>query len=268
MEERTPDPGAVASVAARVLGGPVDGEPTPLAGGFDNDSWVVATAGTRVIVRIARPGADPTKVRAAWRAQQLAVEAGVPTGRGLHFVERCDALAGRAVRLVEFVDGFPAEDALAQDGATEVFFRTLGEALARLHRVALPAFSSRVDGSAPGFPTWRQYVDHRVPAITRRSLDAGAFTESELRAIFDPLPRLCDAVAHVVAPVLTHRDLHLANLLTDPHGGLRAILDWDAAEAWDAAVDLVKLRWQVLRRHPAGEVALWSGYSSGTPPPM
>ncbi len=65
-----------------------------------------------------------------------------------------------------------------------------------------------------------------------------------------------------------HRDLYLDNLLAGPDGTLVALLDFDLAEAWDPAGDLVKLRWQVLPEFPAAADALMAGYTEvdGLPP--
>ncbi len=263
------DPAVVERFVAESLAASVTGAPERRRGGFDNESWVVPVAGIgRVILRIARPLADPTKVRAAWEAHGLATEAGVPTGRRLHFSVACEALGDRACRIVEFVEGNESPGGLEDVSTIPIFFEALGAAMARAHCVRLGAFSSRVDGSSPRFGRWSEYVASRVPAIVRRSVVSGAFSEREITELLSPLPALCVRVDPVVTPTLCHRDLHLGNLIAGQDGALRAIVDWDAAEAWDAMVDFVKLRWQVLDRYPGAEEALWAGYAAGGDPPM
>jgi aminoglycoside phosphotransferase (APT) family kinase protein len=269
VEPSATSPESVARVIAQALSADVVGAPVRLTGGFNNESWVAGVEGAgKVLLRVARPTADVRKVRAAWQAQELAAAAGVPTGRCLRFWASCEPLHGRAARLVEFVDGPRADEVLSEGTATMTFFASLGAALAKVHAVRLDAFSSRVDGSASCFARWSEYVAWRVPSIVRRGVESGAFSEAEIVEIFSVLPDLCARVDPVVTPALSHRDLHLPNIVADSDGKVRAIVDWDAAEAWDPMVDFVKLRWQVIGRFPGAEQALWSGYSSGELPPM
>jgi aminoglycoside phosphotransferase (APT) family kinase protein len=65
---------------------------------------------------------------------------------------------------------------------------------------------------------------------------------------------------------LTHRDLYLDNLLAGEDGLLTGILDFDNAEAWDPAADLVKLRWQVFPHFAGAERAFDAGYHSVAAP--
>lgn len=267
VEPEPASPETVTRVIAEALSSEVVNAPERLVGGFDNESWVAGVEGVgRVLLRIARPTADARKVRAAWHAQELAGSSGVPTGRCLHFWARCQPLGGRAARLVEFVDGFDPEEVLSNAAATARFFASLGAALATLHAVRLEGFSSRVDGSAPAFALWSEYVASRVPSIVRRCVEAGTFSRTEIDDIFSVLPELCARVDPVVNPALSHRDLHLGNVLAGVDGRVRAIVDWDAAEAWDPVVDFVKLRWQVMGRFPGAREALWSGYSDEAVP--
>jgi len=260
---------AVRRAVVAILSTEVLGEPERLGGGFDNESWVVRVAGSgRVVLRIARPEADPVKVRAAWRAHQLASSAGVPTGRCLHFAEHHLELGGGPVRLVEYVDGLDPRDVLTPGAPTATFFETLGAGLARLHAVRPEGFGSRLDGSAPWFGRWSEYVEWRAGAIARRCIDTGVLAQGEATAVLSAAVELARRVDGVVAPALTHRDIRPANLVAGDDGRLAAIIDWDAAEAWDPMVDLVKPRWWVFGEHPGAEEALWSGYSAGGRPPM
>jgi aminoglycoside phosphotransferase (APT) family kinase protein len=269
VEATATSPESVARVIAEALSAEVVGAPQRLVGGFNNESWIAGVEGAgRVLLRIARPTADVQKVRAAWHAQELAAAGGVPTGRCLHFSASCESLGGRATSLVEFVDGLDPEELLSDGARTTVFFASLGSALAKLHAIRLDAFSSRVDGSASSFARWSDYVADRVPSIVRRCVDTGAFSGAEIGDIFSALPDLCARVDPVVTPALSHRDLHLPNVVAGVDGRVRAIVDWDAAEAWDPMVDFVKLRWQVMSRFPGAEAALWSGYWSDGSPPM
>jgi aminoglycoside phosphotransferase (APT) family kinase protein len=250
----------VARVAGSLLGAAVTELPTAPAQGLGNETWRVTLGDRRVIVRVAGFDADLGKLRAAWQAHGLAWSAGVPTGEPICMVEQCAELGGRALRLVGFVDGHAPAGSFAAPEDRRRFLRSLGAALARLHRVRLPGFSSRVDGSAPAFDEWPGYVAFRIEGVRARALRSGAFDEHELDRLFGPLPALAAAVSPSVRPALTHRDLHPGNLVADADGTLRAVVDWDGSEAWDPLVDFVKLRWQMLDDHPDAADDLWQGY--------
>jgi aminoglycoside phosphotransferase (APT) family kinase protein len=66
-----------------------------------------------------------------------------------------------------------------------------------------------------------------------------------------------------IRPALCHRDLHLDNLRAGEDGRLLALLDFDSAEAWDPAVDLVKLRWLVFLRYHGASDAFDRAYFDG-----
>jgi len=252
----------VAAVAASLLGEVVTEPPAAPAQGFGNETWLVGVGHRRVLVRVAAAGADLGKLRAAWRAQGLGWAAGVPTGQPIAMVERCAELEGRALRVVEFVEGEAPFDLLGHAEERRRFFFSLGAVLARLHGVGLPRFSSRVDGSAPAFDTWQRYVEYRLRAVGGRALRSGAFDEAELATLFEPIPGLAAEVSPFVQPTLTHRDLNQGNIVAGPDGSVRALVDWDAAEAWDPLVDFVKLRWQVFDGHPDAAEDLWRAYGT------
>ncbi len=228
--------------------------------GYGNENWRASTPDGDVVVKIGLVNTDAAKWTAATRAQSLAAEAGVPVPALLAFAPSCPALGGRVVQIIEFVDGVHPSDVL-DAAAARTFFGDFGAALARLHRVQLPAFSSRLDGSAPEFSTWIEYVEYRLPQIEQRGADV--FAPGEFAYIAGVVRETASAISPVVAPTLTHRDLFFDNLLARADGRLVAILDWDAAEAWDPAIDLVKPRFQMFSVvSPAAVDAFWASYLS------
>jgi len=269
MHGGTAEPEVVGAVASQLLSEDLLGPPQRLARGYRNENWTVRVRGRSVLVKIAPLDADLGKLAAAWCAQDLAHRSGVPTGKPVGFLERCDALGGRTVRLIEYIEGGRPEDSLGADGSVAPFFASLGETIAHLHRIPVRGFSSRLDGSAPTFDTWEGYVNHRLVSVTQRALDTAVFTKRELRAATEGLDQLAGRVSPVVTPSLTHRDLYLENLLAGEGGTVHALLDWDTAEAWDPMVDLVKLRWQVFSRYVGASQAFWRAYiGAGAPPPL
>jgi aminoglycoside phosphotransferase (APT) family kinase protein len=225
--------------------------------GFGNENWRATTPDGDVVVKVGLVDTDAAKWTASSQAQTMAADAGVPVPRMLAFTSSCGAVGGRVVRIIEFVDGVHPQS-LTQREASRTFFADFGAALGRLHSVRWSGFSSRLDGSKPEFATWIEYVEYRLPQIEGRG--EGAFAAGEFASIAAIVRETAAAVSPVVIPTLTHRDLYFDNLLVRRDGHLVAILDWDAAEAWDQAIDLVKPRYQMLRPAPDVADAFWGAY--------
>jgi serine/threonine protein kinase len=145
------------------------------------------------------------------------------------------------VRVFEWIDGQHPTSLTGQPGKVRRFAAELATALAALHAIDMRGFSSRLDGSAPSFPRWRDYVDYRLGQIRERSAAKDALDESTLDRACEAIARLAAEVDDSVVPSLCHRDLHPNNLLVNAEGDLVAVLDWDMAEVWDAAGEWFKL---------------------------
>jgi aminoglycoside phosphotransferase (APT) family kinase protein len=242
--------------------------PTRIERGYGNENWRVPTDDGDLLVKIARRNFGSEKLAAAALAHRRAAAGGVPVPELLWVDLDGAAFDGRAVRVLRYLAGTHPSDVLISNEAIRRFFGSLGRTLARLHNVACEGFSSRV-GSATSFPTWAEYVDYRVPQIEERTTAAGGIGGIDHVALLERARMVAAEVSPVVQPRLVHRDLYLDNLLAGPDGTLVALLDFDLAEAWDPAVDLVKLRWQVLPALPPSAAgAFMAGYteSDGLPP--
>jgi Ser/Thr protein kinase RdoA (MazF antagonist) len=124
---------------------------------------------------------------------------------------------GTWLRLSDWVDLRPV------DLTAPATPRALGELLARLHRCA-PNSTGEPDGGPPS--AWYD----RVPAPeqwTAPSTSDAAWA-ARLTDRLRTLPELCAAVAPAdpARLIVCHRDLHPANVLADPTGGL-VVVDWD-----------------------------------------
>lgn len=236
--------------------------PTRIQRGYGNENWQVRSDEGDLLVKIARRDFGTEKLTAAARAHRRAAAGGVPVPELLRVDLAGASFDGRAVRVLRYLAGSHPTEVLITEEAVGRFFGSLGRALARLHEVACEGFSSRVGGSLR-FPTWTEYVNYRVPQISGRvAAAADGFGAIDPMALLDQARSIAAEVSPVVKPRVTHRDLYLDNLLAGPDGTLVALLDFDAAEAWDPAVDLVKLRWQVLPEYPpAATEAFLAGYT-------
>jgi Ser/Thr protein kinase RdoA (MazF antagonist) len=228
-------------------------EPVPV--GYGSRNWRVEAGGGRYVLKVGPPE-SAAKWGSARAAGALAAAAGVPAPRLVRWAAGPDAV----VRVFAWVDGLGLGSLAGRPAAAARFGADLGAALAALHAVTRDAFSSRLDGSAPGFPRWATYLDHRMGQIRARARASRAFEPATLDRIGAEVAALAAAVDGVARPVLCHRDLHPDNLLVDGDGRLVAVLDWDMAEAWDPAGEWFKLDDWLFARLPAAAAPLAACY--------
>jgi aminoglycoside phosphotransferase (APT) family kinase protein len=231
--------------------------------GYGNQTWrVVDAAGRPHVLKLGDPASAP-KWRSAHRALELAAREGVPVPELVY-----DGHHGRRlVRVFTWVDGAIAKDRELDEAQEERFVASLGRAVAALHRVRLDGFSSRLDGSAPVFARWADYLAHRFQEVRARCEATGAIAPAVVDRAASVLDALAGSFDAVAEPVLCHRDLHPGNLVLGPDGTIHGIIDWDMAEPWDRAGDWFKLEYEVLRTRPGRTDDLLAAYLDGAPVP-
>ena len=158
-------------------------------------------------------------------------------------------------------------DIPADPDRVTTFFASLGTAVAKLHSIELDGFSSRLDGSAPTFHSWADYVDYRLQQIRGRCMEHGVLDAPTLNRASTAISVLTGEVADSARPTLCHRDLYADNLVVDEDGALLAILDWDMAEAWDPAGEWFKLDWLLFPDFPNAEASFDAAYHAVHPSP-
>lgn len=236
----------------------VDAQPAPRGGA--NENWLVSTTDGGLVIKVSRGITNIEKLASGSRATEFARRAGVPVPAELAVIPHCDRMEGRFVRIIQQAPGRHLEDLAPTDAVRQRFFTSLGDCVARLHSAACSGFASRVEGE-PSFPTWAGYVRWRLPQIQERARAADTFTEPQLQHLAAATTALADRLSPLVSPVLTHRDLHLDNVLLDDDGTVTAILDMDGAEPWDCAVDFVKLTADTFPRYDGAADAFYVGYT-------
>ena len=231
--------------------------------GFGNVNWRLRdTDGSCFVLKI-----GDSRNAAKWSSSHVALElaqaAGLQVPRLVHLGE----LDGHLVRIFTWIDGETATSIQPGTDKSERLLRTTGVAVRSLHTVGRDSFSSRLDGSAPTFSSWRAYVDHRLTQIRSRCEETGAVEAAVLDRACGLASDLATDVDGIAEAVLCHRDLHPDNLIVDSDGALVGIIDWDAAEAWDRAGDWFKLEFDLLAAHPDGSEILRDAYFGSDPLP-
>ena len=248
----------VAARVAAVLYGDVT-EVVRLPASWGNETWRTELAGGENFVVKLGPAESARKWSAATVGYQLASAAGLPTSRVVHCDEQ-PGVDGRVMRIFTWLEG---DDPRGLSGSARArFFSELGASARSLHAIELARFSSRLDGSAPEFERWDDYVAYRLPAVIDRASKTRVLADMQLGRIETEIRDLAEEVSDGVRPVLCHRDLHLGNTLATSSGALSALLDFDGAEAWDPAADFVKLRWQTCA-DPDDAAAFNTAYLAG-----
>ena len=252
--------GDITAAAAELLETPVL-EAVRLPAGHANETWrVTAATGALFVVKIG-PLGYALKWRSAHQALDLAAAAGLPVAR----LVRSAAQGDRLVRAFAWVEGRAPEPAELGPEGVRRLFTDLGAALRALHGIECDGFTSRLDGSAPSFARWPDYLSVRIEAIAARCRATGALAESELERVLAAVEKLMAQVGDEGRPTLCHRDLYVDNLLVDPSGRLAAILDFDTAEVWDHAGEFDKLDRLLIPAFPDArrwfDEAYWAGRS-------
>jgi len=229
-----------------------------IAKGFANENWRLESADGPLLVKIGQRGSDPLKWRASTRALEFAHAVDVPAPELLFSEDACSALEGRILRIQRWVDGrSPVE---LDEAASTRFWRTLGETVSRLHEVSFERFSSRLDDSAPDFPTWSTYLAYRIPQIEARCEKAAFLDRATRMQVWRAVQTLAESVDTVVQPAFVHRDLHPDNMLATEEGALAGLLDFDMVEPWDPAAEWFKLEHWCFESAPERRTAFNAGY--------
>jgi aminoglycoside phosphotransferase (APT) family kinase protein len=231
--------------------------------GFGNENWKLRDeSGCRFVLKIGDVASE-MKWSSSHVAYQLAAAAGLPVPELMH-VEEID---GHLVRIFTWIEGESGSGVVAGSQRSDRFLQSVGEAVRLLHTIVRDSFSSRLDGSAPAFPTWTTYIEHRLGQIRERCVATRAVDPGLLDEVSAAVTLLAAAVDDTAEAVLCHRDLHPDNLVVDHEGTVIGIIDWDGAEAWDRAGDWFKLEFELLRAHPTGHDRLVDAYLQGDPIP-
>jgi aminoglycoside phosphotransferase (APT) family kinase protein len=228
-----------------------------IAVGYGNVSWSVESDRGRFVLKV-----GPRESAAKWASGRvgmgLATRVGVPTQRAVHFSVRDD----RVVRAFEWVDGTMARSLHDRPDAQARLGADLGRAIATLHAVPRVSYSSRLEGSAPTFARWDEYVHHRLAQIGARVRATASVDEATLGRASALASTIAGEVTDSARMTLCHRDLHPDNLVVDEDGALLAILDWDMAEVWDQAGEWFKLDWMLFTALPACRSAFEAAYDA------
>ena len=242
----------IATIRFALPGVAVNALPARIPKGFSAESWRVETSIGALVVKVQRRAVDGAKLHGQAEAVRLTRAALIPTAEFL-YAGASPAFNERAVVILRFVPGTDAEGALPGLPAVQqaLFFADLGDAVGRLHGIALPHFTERLGMPQAAVQDWYTLIDRNSERAARWNRDIGLLVPAEIAAIRARLQREAAAITAVVTPALTHRDLYLANVLLD-EGRFAALLDFELAKGYDPLLDFVKLGMFVFEDWPAG----------------
>lgn len=235
-----------------------DGDVTEIITGFGNHNWRVPLESGDVVLKIGPASSAPK-----WAAAQVGADRARSAGLAVPELFSARVVGEHVVRTLHWVDGQSAATLIGNQHAQNRLGADLGAAVAALHTGELEGFASRLDGSSVVFPTWAGYVADRLVAIERRASACGAPEPALRHRAAATVEELAASVSAECRPVVCHRDLHLDNLIVGPDGTLRGIVDWDMAEAWDAAGEWFKLELFLFEQLPHTRDAFDTAYEGG-----
>ena len=254
----------VAVVAAALPQLRVAEPPARIPQGFASESWRVVTDDGALIVKLRRRGVDAAKLHSQLTALRLARSAGIAAPE-LLYAGASPVVRGRTVVIARYLSGVDAEEALPGLDTEQraAFFSDFGAAVGRLHGIGLPWFSDRLGEPGADTTDWTTVVRRTAEQAAARNRALGTLLAAEVASIAERLIRDASAVAPVVTPALTHRDLYLPNVLVET-GRFKALLDFELAKGWDPVFDFVKLGMWVFERWPGGIAAFLTAYRCHT----
>src|SRR5436190_8129084 len=154
---------AVERLARRVLASDrVTVEHHPV--GFGNENWKLHDPGSgRYVLKV-----GDRDNRAKWNSSHAAYEVAAAVGLPVPALVHVGEFEDRLVRIFTWIDGHSAADVAGDSVRSARLLRSVGAAVRKLHSVRRDGFSSRLDGSAPSFAAWKDYVEYRLGQIRRR----------------------------------------------------------------------------------------------------
>lgn len=238
-----------------------------LSGGYQNANFKVLIGGEGPLLLRVYSDGETSAPREAGLLRKLAAYPGIRAAR----IHAEVAIDGRALAVLEFVEGVTLEDRLLEGGPPPpaALYRELGAQLAAIHGVAFERAGFLGPDAEPGdeyadFGRFlRDYVLRSLASLPEARL--GSATRARLRRLVEARwDELIPPRAVGEAPrQLVHCDFNPKNLLVSCEPGsaeVRAVLDWEFGLAGDGLADLGNF-FRFEHDHPPGAAdAFISGY--------
>lgn len=225
------------------LAGPFDFR--KVTGGQSNPTYLVDTAGARVVLRRKPPGRllkSAHAVEREFRVQRALAGSGVPVARMLALCED-DGVIGSAFYVMEHVPGRifddPRLDAVERSERHR-YVKEMERVLAAIHLVDLER--AGLSGFGPRGNYYRRQIDRWTGQY--RASETGEVAAME--RLMAALDRACPEDDGRVT--LVHGDYRIDNLIFAPDGpGIVAVLDWELSTLGHPFADLagVLMQWRM-----------------------
>lgn len=224
---------------------------TPLSGGQSNPTFVVDTAGKRMVLRKKPTGlllASAHAIDREYRVMGALQGTGVPVPRMLAYCEDAN-IVGTPFYVMEFIEGRVLLDQSLpgmEPGERLQTYREMCRVLAALHQV---------DFSSVGLQNFGRAGNYFQRQITRWTRQCEGATLPLPRALQQLMKWLPDHIPQRDETTLLHGDYRLDNLVFHPNEPrVIAVLDWELSTLGDPLADL---SYQCMAWHiPA---TLWRG---------
>lgn len=233
--------------------------------GRSHVSWVLDSSLGRLVGKVRLGGHDEVVLNRL--AEHCRVwEHGIPVPKLLGIAASSEAVGGRLLIVSEYLPGRDADEASKSLSANAMaaVLHSAGTAVARLHEVPVETFGDSSTGLGIGPDTWGAVVASRVEGLARVYRDQNGMFEPAVTTLASAgltlLSRLAAEVSPVVRPGVAHLDLHLPNILVDPAGRFRLLLDLEHVRRVDPVMDFVKPAMWMFEGQPEWAQAFVDGY--------
>lgn len=161
------------------------------------------------------------------------------------------------------IDGVPLSEAEPPDW--RAVYRQLGQLLARIHRIAQPAYGYLTDQILEPLPTNDAYLRRQFAKKLTEFKDLGGDPQLH-ESIARYVETHAELLAANTAPALCHNDFHEGNVLVDPETWrVRGFIDVENAIAADPLMDLAKTECYSIRGNADKLAGLTEGYGELPP---
>ena len=226
--------------------------------GLSNACWQIDTGSGCFMLKVAVRKPSFELFQNVVEASRLVRQAGVRSPSIL-VCARDEILGGVPFMIQDLLPGCDAEDAIkAMDRcARQSFFREFARMAAVMHGVSGDKYGDVLQNHA--MSSWPDLLLEILERRRKTNVESGILNREFIDLACSVLVKRIEQLVRGETPAITHRDLHLANVLLTDQNEI-AFLDFEHVRFHDPLEDFVKLRLWVFSEYPDFERDFMSAY--------
>ena len=233
--------------------------------GHSTECWRIDIPDDQFLMKIAVRKPDFELHENILEASNLVSRAKIRTPK-VRLLARDEEIGNVPFLIQEFIPGRDAEDILedcADSRAVGDFFALFGKTTGKLHSIRGQAFGDILQRDPVS--NWPILLDRILEKRKRANLECGILRREQVDYYCGILSRrIQELPSDQLMPAMTHRDLHLGNILVSDSDEELALLDFEHVRFHDPLEDFVKLNLWVFSDYPKYRKDFMRGYSEHT----